>query len=155
MLLFLVLFSSFAAVAQTCPQASVTISAPSMLYCYNSALQFTATVTNAGANPTYQWKKNGITLSGYTNVGETIMAAIGDVITCDVTGTNTCGNTVAASSNSLTILSNPGYNQGPEVTIAATQETICTGTQVTFTATNVSQSATPAYQWLVNGAPVG
>ena len=154
-MLFFLLFSISPAFAQTCPPATVTITASSVLYCYNTTPSFTATAANAGTAPTYLWKKNGIALSGHNQPNEIIPVNVGDVITCEAAGTNACGNPVAVTSNSLTIQSNPGYNQGPEVTIAATQERICAGTTVTFTATNVSESATPVYQWLVNGTPVG
>ena len=156
-LLFLTLlsFSCLAALAQTCPPATVTIHANFVLYCYDTAPQFTATVQHAGNSPTYRWKINGLIQNGFDQGVALLPVATGDVITCEVMGTNACGQPVSATSNSLTILSNPGYNKGPEVTIAASQETICAGTLVTFTATNVSESATPVFQWLVNGNLTG
>jgi gliding motility-associated-like protein len=135
-----------------CTPPTISISTPTPLYCYNSSSSFTASISGEGSTVSYQWKLNGVNV-GSNSAAENIMAGVNDVVTCELTTTNSCNNIVTVVSNSVTILSNPGYNKGPEVTIAASQETICAGTLVTFTATNVSESATPVYQWLINGNP--
>ncbi len=155
-ILFFCLILVYPAFSQgTCVTPSITISPTNARYCFGNSTQFWASVSNAGSSVSYQWKKNGVALPTYTNDNEIIAAAINDVITCELTTTNSCGSRVTVVSNSVTIQPNPGYDRYPEVTIAATQETICTGTAVTFTATNVSQSVVLSYQWLVNGSPVG
>lgn len=133
-----------------CTPPTISISTPTPLYCYNSSSPFTASVSGEGPTVSYQWKLNGVNV-GSNSAAENIMAGVNDVVTCELTTTNSCNNTITVVSNSITILSNPGYNKGPEVTIVASQQTICAGTLVTFTATNVSESATPVYQWLING----
>ncbi len=137
-----------------CPPPTISIAASFTLFCYNAQPTFTATTIGLGTNTVYQWKKNGVNdgTSASTYIGN---VAPGDVITCELT-TILCGNTVTITSNAVTIQSNPGYNAGPEVTIAINNwQSVCTGTPLIFAATNVSGSANPVYQWLVNGSPVG
>lgn len=131
---------------------SVSVTASSNLFCFSQQPTFTVTVSGI-TNPVYQWKKNGIAV-GANNAVQSIAVAVNDVITCSVSGNGTCGAATALS-NGITILSNPGYNNPPEVTIAASAQTVCAGTAVAFTATNVSASAVLSWQWLLNGVPVG
>jgi gliding motility-associated-like protein len=138
----------------SCTAPTLTINATSALFCFNASPQFTATVSGVVVNPVFQWKVNNIPYGGNES-SATIPARIGDVIRCEISGTTPCGENINSSSNSITIQSNPGYNQGPEVTIAADKQTICSGTNATFTATNRSESASPVFQWLLNGAPAG
>lgn len=138
----------------SCTAPPLTITTPSALFCYNAAPQFTVSLSGTLTNPVYQWKINGVAYGG-NEASVSLPAGIGDVISCEITGTNACGETTRTESNRINILSNPGYNQGPEVTIHADKQIICAGTNVNFTATNVSESANPVFQWLVNGSPAG
>jgi gliding motility-associated-like protein len=141
--------------ATNTPLPSITISKLTPMHCFNVGDQFSATVTGSASNMAYQWKRNGVNaginsanfLGGVLNVN--------DVITCELSGTNSCGGSFTVVSNSITVQSNPGYDLSPEVTTVVSQQAICEGTSVTFTATNKSGNANPQYQWLVNGAGAG
>jgi uncharacterized delta-60 repeat protein len=70
--------------------------------CAGSAVTFTATPTNGGPSPTYQWQLNG----GNVGTGSTYPNASltnGDVVTCVLTANNTCQSTATAASNTITI----------------------------------------------------
>lgn len=58
-----------------------------------------------------------------------------------------------ASNNTIVVTVNPTLNAS--VSIAASETSVCTGTQVTFTATPVNGGTSPAFQWKVNGNDVG
>jgi len=69
----------------------------------NTSVTFTASVTDAGATPSYQWMVNGNPVAGansatYTNNNFND----GDVVACSVTGSNVCG-TATSMSNAITL----------------------------------------------------
>jgi gliding motility-associated-like protein len=63
--------------------------------------------------------------------------------------TNGCFSDTART----TVIINPAIS--PTVTISSSATNICTGTQVSFTATSSNPGNSPVYQWLLNGQKVG
>jgi len=131
---------------------SITIAASANPVCAGTSVTFTASPTNGGSTPVYQWKVNG------TNVGSgaatyAYVPVNNEVITCVLTSSETCGTGSPATSNALTMTVNPILPVS--VTIAASATTVCAGTSVTFTASPVNGGAAPIYQWKVNGTSVG
>lgn len=133
---------------------SVSIAASANPVCAATAVIFTATPLNAGANPTYQWKVNGVNAGTNSPTFTSSSLSNGDVVACTILKDPalTCVTTPAASSNTITM--NIAQAGNPSVTIAATASTICRGTSVTFTATTVN-AGNPIYEWKFNGAHVG
>jgi hypothetical protein len=133
----------------------VTIAAnPGTTICSGTNVTFTATPTNGGAAPSYQWKLNGANVGTNSATYSNAALANGDVVTCVMTSNASCVTAASATSNALTILVTTGLN--PAVSIAANPgNSICAGTNVTFTATPTNGGAAPAYQWKLNGANVG
>jgi PKD repeat protein len=134
--------------------ASVSIAAvPSGAICSGTSVTFTATPTNGGTTPVYQWRLNGANIGTgltYTNTA----LATGDIVTCQMTSNATCVTSSPATSNAITMTVNP--NVVASVSIAAVPSgAICSGTSVTFTATPTNGGTTPVYQWRLNGANVG
>jgi gliding motility-associated-like protein len=62
-------------------------------------------------------------------------------------------NGCTSDTASTTVVINPTLT--PTATITASATNICTGTQVTFTATAINAGNSPTYQWLLNGKKVG
>lgn len=58
-------------------------------------------------------------------------------------------------SNRSSVLATVNPSVVPSVSIVASQTTICTGTNVTFTATSINGGTAPSYQWKLNGANIG
>jgi hypothetical protein len=136
--------------------ASVSISAsPAGVICSGTSVMFTATPTNGGTTPAYQWKLNGVNVGSNSTTYTNASLVNGDVVTCIMTSNATpCLTSSPATSNAITMTVNP--NLPASVSISALPSgAICSGTSVTFTATPTNGGTTPAYQWKLNGVNVG
>ena len=131
---------------------SISITASSNPFCQGSSVTFTATPTNGGAIPVYQWQVNSVNAGSGAST-YTYNSAGGDIVTCILTSSQSCTTGNPATSNSITMVVNSNLPAG--VTIAASSNPFCPGSSVTFTATSVNGGMTPAYQWKVNGVNAG
>ena len=132
---------------------SVSIAADVSTVCANTAVNFAATPTNGGTTPTFQWKKNGVNITGATSSTYTLSTpANGDVITVVMTSNATCASTTTATSNAVTVTVTTAVT--PSLSIAANNTTVCSGTAVNFTATPTNGGTTPTYQWKKNGVNI-
>jgi hypothetical protein len=135
--------------------ASVSIAAnPGNTICVGASVTFTATPTNGGATPVYQWK-NGATNVGTNSPTYTTNSLVnGNQITCEMTSNASCVTGSPSTSNVITMTVNP--NLTPSLTITANPgNTICSGTTVTFTAAPTNGGTTPTYQWKNGTSNVG
>ncbi|MFH2095453.1 MAG: M14 family zinc carboxypeptidase [Bacteroidota bacterium] len=131
---------------------SVGVSASATTICTGQSVTFTASPTGGGSSPSYIWKKNGATVqSGSSNIYTTSSLANGDAITCELTSSEPC-NDGPATSSPIVIAVTSGLPVA--VNISASITSICTGDNVTFTATPTNGGTTPVYNWLVNGGSV-
>ncbi len=131
---------------------SVSIAATATTICSGTNVTFTATPTNGGT-PSYQWKLNGNNVGTNNATYQNATLANNDVVTVVMTSSLTCVTQSTATSNAITITVNSSLV--PSVSIAATAITICSGTNVTFTATLTNGGSTPTFQWKLNGNNVG
>jgi rRNA maturation protein Nop10 len=127
-----------------------TISVPNTTVCAGSGATFSVAPTFGGTTPTYKWFVNGLATGG-TGLSYTYVPANGDVVTCKMSSNFTCRLADTVTSNSLTITTTP--ISLPIVSLSVSPSSVFTsGTSVTFSATVAGiGSATPSYQWLVNG----
>src|SRR5687767_9101141 len=132
---------------------SVSISAnPGNTICVGTNVTFTATPTNGGTS-LYQWRLNGNNVGTNSNIYSNSALANGDVVTVVMTSSLGCANPANATSNAITMA--VGSTVVPAVSISANPgNTICAGTNVTFTA-SPTNGGTPSYQWKLNGNNVG
>jgi hypothetical protein len=131
---------------------SVNIAPDANPVCDVTTVTFTATPTNGGSNPAYQWKVNGANIGNNSNT-YSYTPANNDVITVILTSSEDCTTENPATSAPVTMTVNP--NLPVNVSIAADANPVCEGTPVIFTATPTNGGSNPAYQWKVNGAEVG
>ncbi len=143
----------FAVTVNSPDSVKVSISSSSNNICAGTSITFTANPTNPGSTPVYQWKVNGIN-SGTNSTTYSYTPLNGDVVTCILTSSNTiCITNNPATSNSITMIVNPILPVS--IVITASQNPVCSGTTVTFTANSVNGGISPSYQWKVNGINAG
>ena len=139
------------------PTIAIAITSGTNPNCGGASLTFTATSTNAGASPTYQWKVNGSNVGTNSITYTSTTIANGDVVTCDISipPSSTCASSTTATSTGITMA--VGTVVAPSVAIAITSGTnpTCIGSSLTFTATITNGGTNPIYQWQVNFVNVG
>src|SRR5688572_24688210 len=83
---------------------SVSIAAnPGNTICTGSNVTFTATPTNGGATPVYQWKLNGNNVGTNSNTYSNNALVNGDVVSVVMTSSLGCANPAFATSNEITL----------------------------------------------------
>jgi len=131
----------------------ISISAtPGTTVCAGAAITFTATPSNGGPSPFYQWTVNSVNV-GTSSPVYTYIPANGDVVGCTMVTSLPCATTSSATTN-VTITVDPIVT--PVANVYAVPGTpIISGTLDTF-AVVVSSGAgsAPTYQWYVNGVAI-
>ena len=126
----------------------VTISATSNPVCSGTLVTFTASPSNGGSSPVYQWKVNSIVV-GTNSSNLTYIPANGDIVTCQITSDLPCVTGNPATSAPVVMTVNP--NLPVSIFISASANPVCQGNPVVFTANQSNGGATPVFQWKVNG----
>ncbi len=119
------------------PSVSITVS-PSATVCTGSIITFSATPSNGGATPIFQWIKNGIN-SGTNSPTYTLIPANGDQVYVLLTSSALCALPLTVSSNTIIIT----VGAGTPITTGTTS-TICTGDSTTLSSTGTNWVWTPA-----------
>ncbi|MGQ0827308.1 MAG: gliding motility-associated C-terminal domain-containing protein [Bacteroidota bacterium] len=121
--------------------------------CVGQSVTFTATPTNGGTTPTYQWQLNGSNV-GTNSTSYTTVPLNGDIITVIMTSNATCALNSPVTSNPITMKVSSSI--APSVSIwPGPTVTICPGALAGFIATPTGGGLTPMYQWQVNGVNSG
>jgi hypothetical protein len=126
---------------------SVGISAQPTAQTICETASATFSVTASGTGPfTYQWRKNGTSISGATSNTFTIISATtSDAGSYDVIVTGACG-TVTSNPATVTI------NTITAITTHPVAQTVCPGSPTTFSV--MATGAGLSYQWRKNGANI-
>jgi uncharacterized protein (TIGR02145 family) len=133
---------------------SASIAASSNPVC-QGYVTLSATATNGGILPLYQWKVNGIPGSLTPNNTLIYLPADGDQVTCDVTSNQFCVVGNPATSNTVTLTVIPSAPVSVSIAPAVTPLPLCQGSSITFTATAVNGGANPDFQWMLGNYTVG
>jgi len=132
---------------------AVTIDASAINICAGQQVTFTATPTNGGNSPNYEWILNSSVVGSNSNTYQSSTLHNGDVIKVTMESSQVCANPRNANSNIIVMTVGSGVI--PSVSINASAIDICAGQQVTFTATPTNGGNNPVYQWKLNGNNVG
>lgn len=135
-------------VVQPPSAAVVNITASANNVCAGTNVIFTATTVNAGTDPTYQWKVNGITQGGNSSTF-VYQPADNDVVILTILVNNGGAAGTTANSNQVLMLVEPLLPVG--VSISASANNICEGTSITYTATALNGGLSPIFDWFING----
>ncbi len=112
------------------PETAITTQPVSQSICTGSNVSFTVAAT--GANLSYQWRKNGVDITGATNSTFTITGVVaGDAANYDVIVTGTCGP-LTSSAATLTV-TNSGIWSGATSTDWFTASNWCGGVPTSTT----------------------
>jgi PKD repeat protein len=133
------------------PTASISANANNV--CSGTSISFTASTTNEGTTPSYQWKVNGSNVGSNSNTYTSSALANGDAVTLELTSNANCASSATVTSNTVNTIINPTVT--PTATISASATNICLGDSVHFTVATTNEGTTPSYQWKVNGSNVG
>jgi hypothetical protein len=131
---------------------SISASPSANNVCAGTSVSFTATPTNGGTTPSYQWKVNGSD-AGANSASHTYIPTNNDVVTCILTSNAVCVSGNPATSGPITMVVNPLLPVS--LSIAASANPVVSGTLVTFTASPINGGTSPVYQWKLNGNNAG
>lgn len=95
--------------------------------CDGTSVTYTATATNGGTSPVYQWKVNGSNVGSNSNT-YTYSPTDGDKITCELISDADCASGNPATSNEINMTVNPL----PTATIDSNNGPVCEGETVQF-----------------------
>lgn len=143
---------SFQLILPTAALVSITSSDTDNSICAGATVTFTASATNGGANPSYQWYVNNSPTGSNSSSFTTSSLTNGSVVTCVMTSDLSGATSNPATSNSITVsVVNP---LTPSVTIFGNQA-VCAGQTLSLGAFASNSGSSPAFQWIVNGTNVG
>lgn len=121
--------------------------------CSGTSTPFTATITNGGTTPAYDWYVNGF----YAGSGNPIFYTPidGDMVSCTFTSSAACATPVAVTSNTVTMTVDPLFSEVPKIDIMASPgSSVCNLTPVKFIANWLYGGPTPFLRWTKNGVNV-
>src|ERR1700741_3870576 len=91
------------------PAVSISVSSGSNPTCTGSSVTFSASPTNGGTTPAYQWKVNGGNVGTNSTTFTSSSLISGDDVSCVLTSNSSCASTPTATSSliTLTVNANP------------------------------------------------
>ncbi|TDN81808.1 putative secreted protein (Por secretion system target) [Salegentibacter sp. 24] len=135
---------------------TVSISASTSTICQGEAVTFSATNTNGGTSPSYQWFINGASqgAASSNNTFSTSGLSNNDVVSAQMLSNATCAQPSTVTSNQISITVNDLLAPGVEIQVSDSE--ICQGEEIRFEAINlINEGSNPNFQWKVNGVNAG
>ncbi|MBC7864652.1 MAG: T9SS type A sorting domain-containing protein, partial [Bacteroidia bacterium] len=134
---------------------SVNISNGTIIPCAGTTVTFTATPTNGGTAPAYQWLLNGANTgsSGAQFSSNTFIT--GDKVKCILTSNANCLDTNSSISPTFILTIDSFVTPAVSIVSSMGSNTVCAGIAITFNAVAVNGGTNPVYQWMLNGVNTG
>jgi len=146
--------SSGALAMSVTPSATVLVSVlpDANPVCAGTLVSFSASASNAGSNPVYQWMVNGLA-AGSNLPSFAYVPANGDIVEVFLSSDVPCSLNNPAQSNMVVM---QVISMAPaSVSLTASQTSLCMGQSALLTATPVNGGSNPAFAWTVNGQAAG
>ncbi|MDR3679839.1 MAG: T9SS type A sorting domain-containing protein [Flavipsychrobacter sp.] len=146
------------AVAMPISTSYDTIGISSPIICAGTIDTFYAQYSNnngyLNATPAFQWQKDGVNIPGATGVQYITSSLVtGDTLACILIISDPRSNCMYPyRSKPIVVQIQPPVT--PSISIAATADSICGGTPITFYAHSVNGGNTPGFRWLKNGVNI-
>jgi len=133
---------------------AITASASATTICAGTSITLTASPTNGGTAPTYQWKKGGSIISSATNATYTTTTATNnDSYTVTMTSNATCTSAASVTSSAVVITVSTFLTAAISITVTPSNS-IYSGQSVTFSASYSNGGSSPTFQWKKGGTPI-
>lgn len=123
---------------------------PSQPLCSANSFVYQANPLNAGSNPIYQWRVDGVLQASNTSSFVYASPSNGQQITVSMLPNNAC-QTADTVTISTTVQALAAVT--PSVSVSSNTVSICEGTAATITAAPINGGSSPVYIWEVNGQP--
>jgi len=134
------------------PSVSISYASSADTICAGTPVTYTATSVNGGTAPAYEWKVNGVAM-GTTNTF-TYTPGLGDIVKVVLTSNAICpAPDTAADAVIMSII--PLSLPTVAIIHDHVSDTVCKGTEVTYTASGTFGGSAPLFTWVVNGVTVG
>jgi|GEM_PF-585464 len=133
------------------PGVSVISSAGTGI-CSGTSVTFTATPSNGGSGPQYQWMLNGVAVTGAnSSTWTTNTLTNGQHVSCQLTSNAACATPTTVTSNVITM----GVTQVQQMGITISgAPTICQGALFSLGAAGSNTSGNLSWQWMKNGSNI-
>lgn len=132
------------------PAVTIT-STHSDTVCAGTATTYTATPTNGGTTPIYEWMVNSTVVSASSSY--TYTPVNGDVVKVKLTSSEACPSPASVHAARTMIVIN---NEMPTINITKTSsDTSCQFDLASFSAVETWGGDAPIFTWLANSSPVG
>jgi len=129
------------------PTINIATGLASDTLCIGIPITLTSVITNGGSAPVYSWTVNGISSgSGTTLVYTPSATSEGDIIVCRLTSSIPCAIPSSVLSNDIIIHIRSAATSSVNIT-ANPGSAVCTGTMVTFVATETGGGSDPTLRW--------
>ncbi|MBA3971452.1 MAG: T9SS type A sorting domain-containing protein, partial [Bacteroidetes bacterium] len=134
------------------PTVSIAIGSGTNPTCSGVSVMFTATSTNGGSSPSYQWQINGANAG--TSVATFTSSTLnnGDVVTCILTSNAVCASPLTVTSTGITMVVNP-TPATPTITVSGSDliSSSATGNQWYLNGVLITGATSQNYTFTANG----
>jgi len=132
---------------------AVQLSSSATSICAGEEILFTASPTNEGTMPQYQWFLNGRAFSNSGASYTTASLEDGDEVSVELSSSLTCVTPSSVQSNTIGI--SVIENQTPSVQVTSSDTQICVGEVLEFIAQYSNGGSNPTFVWTLNGQDAG